>query len=85
MKNASSEVHNVQPTWIGEMAVTVRMGDCPKLKLGCQKSGSWRNLGINYGVIYSFKPQLLGVTVYGVAIIPAPFFAWVFLTPAVYL
>lgn len=75
----------MQCAWIGEMVVTMRMGGCPKLKLGCQKSGSWRRLGINYGVIYSFKPQLLGVTVSGVAISPAPFFIRVILAPAVYL
>ena len=61
------------------------MGGCPKLKLGCQKSGSWGNLGVNYGMIYSFKSQLLGVTVYEFAISPAPFFTQVFLAPAVYL
>lgn len=68
-----------------EMAVAMRMEGCPKLKLGCQKSRGWRNLGVNYGVIYNFKPQVLGVTVYEVAICPAPFFTWVFLAPAVYL
>lgn len=40
MRNASSEVYNIQCVWIGEMAVTMRMGGCPKLKLRCQKSRS---------------------------------------------
>lgn len=44
----------MQCVWIGEMAVTRGMGGCPKLKLDSPKSGSWRNLGVNYGLIYSF-------------------------------
>lgn len=49
---------------------------CPKLKLSCQKSGSWRSLDVNYDVIYSYKPRLLGVTVYEVAVSSALFFTF---------
>lgn len=54
--------------------VAMRLGGSPKLKSGCQKSESWRNLGVNFGVIYSFKPQLLGVTVDEVPVCPPSFF-----------
>lgn len=56
---------------------------CPKLKLSCEKSGSWKSLGVNYNVIYSCKPQLLGVTVYEVAVSSAHFFTWAFVAPVV--
>lgn len=49
---------------------------CPKLKLSCQKSGSWRSLDVNYDVIYSYKPRLLGLTVYEVAVSSTLFFTF---------